>query len=103
MKIPGMVEDERLDAGCIHKIGYQPTNIKKENYQEKKWEDLLGLWRHFNHHLVHTIRSVDPACLTHVWVVDTDTRYSLFELITDYLRHLEDHLNQVDENLKATV
>ena len=92
------------DSLSFPDYGDQNTNwIKIQNYQAKKWKELLDLWRYFNHHLAHTIRSVDPSCLTHVWVVDTDTRYSLFELMTDYLRHLEDHLNQVDENLKAAV
>ena len=77
--------------------------VRIQDYQEIKWEKLLGLWRYFNHHLAHTIRSVDPSCLTHVWVVDAGTRYTLFELMTDYLRHLELHLNQVAENLEAAV
>jgi len=73
--------------------------VKIQNYQAQKWEELLGLWRYFNHHLACTIRSVDPSCLTHVWVVDADTGFTLFELMTDYLRHLELHLNQVAETL----
>ena len=73
--------------------------VKIQNYQEKKWEELLGLWRYFNHHLAHTVRSVDPSCLSNVWEIDAKTSASLFELMTDYLRHLELHLNQVTETL----
>ena len=73
--------------------------VRIQNYQEQKWEELLGLWRYFNRHLARTIRSVDPSCLTHVWVIDSDTRFTLFELMTDYLRHLELHFNQIAETL----
>jgi hypothetical protein len=62
---------------------------------------LLSLWRHFNIQLAEIIRSADPACLAHVWLVDANTSFTLFELMTDYLRHLELHLNQIAETLEA--
>ena len=73
--------------------------VKIQNYQNQKWEELLNLWRYLNHHLARTIHSVDPSCLTHVWIVDADTRFTLFELMTDYLRHLELHLDQIATTL----
>jgi hypothetical protein len=75
--------------------------VKIQNYQAQKWEELIGLWRFFNRHLAHTICSVDPACLNHFWQVDPNTRFTLFELMIDYLRHLELHLNQITETLEA--
>ena len=75
--------------------------VKIQNYQVQKWEELIDLWRYFNRHLAHTISSVDPAYLTHFWQVDADTRFTLFELMTDYLRHLELHLNQIAETLEG--
>ncbi len=75
--------------------------VKIQNYQAQKWEELIGLWRFFNRHLAHTICSVDPACLTHFWQVDANTRFTLFELMIDYLRHLELHLNQITETLES--
>jgi hypothetical protein len=73
--------------------------VRIQNYQDRTWEELLGLWRYFNIQLAYIIRSVDPSCLTNVWQIDAKSSASLFELMTDYLRHLELHLNQVAETL----
>jgi len=75
--------------------------VRIQNYRDRKWEELLGLWRHFNIQLAYIIRSVDPACLSHVWQLDAKTRVTLFDLMTDYLRHLEDHLDQIADTLDA--
>jgi hypothetical protein len=73
--------------------------VRIQNYQEQKWGELLSLWRYFNIQLAYIIRSVDPSCLTNVWEIDAKSNASLYELMTDYLRHLELHLNQVAETL----
>jgi hypothetical protein len=75
--------------------------VRIQQYQDRTWEDLLGLWHHFNIQLAHLIRSVDPACLSHVWEVDPKTSLTLFDLMTDYLRHLEVHLDQITDTLDA--
>lgn len=75
--------------------------VRIQNYQERNWEELLGLWRHYNIHLADIIRSVDPSCLSNVWQIDTETSITLFELMADYLRHLEDHLHQINDTLEA--
>ncbi len=75
--------------------------VRIQNYQDRQWKELLGLWRHFNIQLAHIIRSVDSACLSHVWQLDAKTRVTLFDLMTDYLRHLEDHLDQITDTLDA--
>lgn len=83
---------------------YGPDNnhwVRIQNYQDRTWEEILGLWRHFNIQLAHIIRSVDPACLSHVWKVDLKSSFTLFDLMTDYLRHLEVHLDQITDTLDA--
>ena len=72
-----------------------------QNYQERTWTELLDLWCAFDIHIAQIIRSVNPACLSHVWQVDPTTRYTLFDLMVDYLRHLKDHVNQIDDTLDA--
>jgi hypothetical protein len=72
-----------------------------QNYQDRTWQELLGLWRHFNGQLAHIIRSVDPSCLTHVWMIDAQNSLTLFDLMTDYLKHLELHLDQITDTLKT--
>ena len=75
--------------------------VRIQNYQDRTWEELLDLWRHFNIQLAYIIRSVDPACLGHVWQLDAKTRVTLFDLMTDYLRHLEIHLDQITDTLET--
>jgi len=72
-----------------------------QSYQGASWHALLDLWRFFNLHLAHVIRHVDEACIDRIWAVDEDTFITLGELMTDYLRHLRDHLQQIQENIEA--
>ena len=71
--------------------------VSIQNYQEAPWDDLLALWRYFNFHLAHVIRTVDERCTDHIWIVDEDTWIALGELMIDYLRHLKDHVQQIRE------
>ena len=78
-----------------------PGQHDSQNYQNRKWDELLDLWRLYNVQLAYLIRSVDPACLNHVWHVDAQNEISLFDLMTDYLRHLKIHIDQIADNLAA--
>ena len=69
--------------------------VSIQGYQATSWHDLLALWRYFNMHLAHVIRTVDEDCQDHIWVVDEDTAVTLGELMIDYLRHLQDHMQQI--------
>jgi hypothetical protein len=75
--------------------------VRIQNYQDRPWHELLSLWRYYNIQLVSIIRCVDPSCLDHVWHIDTQNKISLFDLMTDYLRHLKIHLDQIADNLAA--
>ena len=70
-----------------------------QGYQDSPWDDLLDLWRYFNLHLSHVIRRVDEKCIDHRWVIDEDTTITLGGLMIDYLRHLNDHLQQIQKNI----
>jgi hypothetical protein len=73
--------------------------VSIQNYQEAPWDDLLALWRYFNLHLARVIRTVNERSIDHVWVVDEDTSITLGALMIDYLRHLNDHLQQIRERI----
>ena len=75
--------------------------VKIQNYQNRDWEELLMLWRYFNIQLAHVIRTVDASSLNHAWELNAQTRFTLFDLMTDYLRHLSVHLDQISDNLNA--
>jgi hypothetical protein len=77
--------------------------VSIQKYQERIWPELLSLWRQYNYQLAHILRSVGPECLSHAWQVDSKTRITLFNLMTDYKRHLEDHLIQIGDTLNATM
>ena len=76
--------------------------VSIQSYQEVSWDDLLNLWRYFNFHLAHIIRTVDEACLDRIWVVDEDTSITLGELMIDYLRHLQDHMQQINNIIASS-
>jgi hypothetical protein len=75
--------------------------VRIQNYQDRTWEELLGLWRFYNVQLAYIIRSADPSCLNHVWQLDAENRVTLFDLMTDYLKHIEAHLDQITDTLEA--
>ena len=77
---------------------YGPDNskwIKVQKYQERRWADLLELWRHLNLHLVWMVRTVDENSLGHSWQAGPGKTITLAEMMSDYLRHLNDHLEQI--------
>jgi hypothetical protein len=76
--------------------------VRIQNYQNRAWEELLGLWRLYNMQLAAIIRSADPSCLNHFWQFNAQIRVTLFDLMVDYLRHLEDHLAQINNTLAAS-
>ena len=77
------------------------TWISIQKYGEAPWEELLSMWRYYNLHLARVIRIVDPDCIDHLWIVNKDTSISLGDLMTDYLRHLKDHIQQIEQNLST--
>ena len=75
------------------------TWVSIQCYQNAPWDDLLDLWRYFNLHLARVIRTVNEECIDNTWVVDKDTSITLGELMIDYRRHLNVHLQQIKERI----
>ena len=71
--------------------------VKIQKYQEVSWNDLLVLWQGLNRHLARVIRNVNETCIDHIWMVDEDNSITLGELMIDYLRHLKDHIVQIED------
>ena len=83
---------------------YEQDNIhwvRIQNYHSRIWSELIVLWHYFNTQLAYIIRSVDPSCLSHFWQVDSKTSVTLFDLMTNYQRHLKAHLDQISDTLNA--
>lgn len=75
--------------------------IAIQNYQTEEWNDLIQLWKYANRHVVHVIRNIDPDKLDNVWISGSGESVSLRAMASDYLRHLELHLNEIDELSEA--
>jgi hypothetical protein len=76
---------------------YQDMWVNAQGYNDTSWQELVELWRLYNHHLAHVMRRVPQEKL------EVECRIGEFEpvalgfLITDYLDHLNHHLRQIDE------
>lgn len=70
--------------------------IAAQNYRSENAESLIRLWQYANLHLVHVIRNVDSERLDNEWIDACGKRVSLKDMILDYLRHFEDHLQELE-------
>ncbi|WP_165042718.1 DinB family protein [Dysgonomonas sp. ZJ709] len=71
--------------------------IAIQNYQKEDWFLLVQLWKYSNLHIIHVMKNVDPDKLDCKWISAPGKEVSLKDMIMDYLRHLELHLDEIDE------
>jgi len=72
--------------------------ISIQNFQDEHWEDLIQHWKYIHFHLIHVIKNVNPEKLDNEWISGSSYgNVSLKEMITDFLRHFELHLNEIRE------
>lgn len=72
--------------------------IAIQNYQNENWDDLIQLWKFSHLHLIHVIDNVDQDKLEKEWI--SESKYGnikLKDMITDFLRHFNLHLNEIQE------
>lgn len=72
--------------------------IKTEKFNKAKFIDLISLYKYFNILLAHLIENVDESKLANIWKRE-DKELTLKEIMTDYLRHLKDHIKHFEERL----
>lgn len=76
--------------------GYEQNAwVSVQNYKERSWSELLGLWEQLNRHLIHVMASVPPSRLATPCVVGDNEQVTLGWLMSDYVRHLRQHLSQI--------
>lgn len=78
-------------------LGNNDRWIAIQDYQTENWTDLVQLWKHANLHIIHVIRHVNPDKLDNEWITALGDKVSLKAMITDYLRHFELHLGEIEE------
>jgi hypothetical protein len=84
--------------------GYENEKwLAAEHWNGLSWREILNLFLSYNLFLVHLIRNVDPENLAHRWFGRDrlgERIYTLEEIIIDYRKHLQEHLEQF-ENQRA--
>jgi len=70
-----------------------------EHYNEMRFSDLLTLWMLYNVLIGNIIRSADPEKLQNYWDRG-ERRNTLLELMTDYVRHLKEHIASLTDALE---
>ena len=77
--------------------------VRSQNYNAIEWPELIEFWRHYNLHLAHIIRNIDPEALgVHCKIGDYEP-VSLSFLTEDYVVHLKHHLAKIEDRAKGEV
>ena len=78
-------------------LGNNDRWIAIQNYQTEDWGNLIQLWKYTNLHFVHVVRNVNTEKLDNEWITALGEKVSLRNMISDYLRHFQLHLNEINE------
>jgi predicted protein tyrosine phosphatase len=71
--------------------------IAIQDYQHSDWVNLVALWKSFNLHMVHLIKSIDKNALNNYWTDYEGNRVTLAEMIAGYPQHLKLHIGDIAE------
>jgi hypothetical protein len=75
--------------------GYEQEEwVRIQRYQSEEWKFLVTLWEQYNTHLLHVIVRISDEALQHSLTID-GTTVTLDFVVTDYLRHMKHHINQI--------
>ncbi|EHQ89128.1 hypothetical protein [Desulfosporosinus youngiae] len=66
-----------------------------QDYQGMPLDEIISLWTVFNRHLLRGIGRIPEEKLGYVCDIGDNQFCTFWELIQDYLRHMEHHLKQI--------
>jgi hypothetical protein len=69
--------------------------VSSQHYQQEPWSDLIDLWYAYNSHLAHVISGIHPDSLTATCDVGGPLPLTLEQVVRDYVRHVEHHIDQI--------
>lgn len=69
--------------------------VLANDYQNAESNVLVEFWLSINRHILHLIQNQTEETLAYTIILDSKTESDLRFLITDYIEHLEYHLNQI--------
>lgn len=73
----------------------QESWVATQGYATESWSDLVDLWRLYNRHLLHIIRTVKQTALPVPCAIGGSAPVPLSEVMSSYVDHLEHHLAQI--------
>ena len=75
---------------------YEQTEwVRTQGYQNESWERLIELWKEYNLHLLHIASAIPADRLGSFCFIGDDEPVTLEYLVTDYVRHLKHHIEQI--------
>ncbi len=74
----------------------QEAWVAVQRYRDRPWAELVDLWVALNRHLAAIIESVPAARLQTRCVIGSEEPRPLEWVMSDYLRHLRHHLEQIE-------
>ena len=75
--------------------------IAIQDYEHENWKELVQLWKSVNLHFVLVISVVQQDKLQQKWNAAPGVPVSLEEMVVDYLRHFNLHLDEIGALMKA--
>lgn len=81
----------------IYRTYNQTDLIRINQYQEMDINELLQLWYTLNNQIIRIFKAVKMEALEYKIQLTDDSIVDLRFLMTDYVEHLEHHINQIKE------
>lgn len=78
-----------------HRPYNQIELVNLNQYQETDIKELTQLWFSINNQIVRIMKSVDENALDYKIILSDESVIDLRFLMTDYVEHLEHHINQI--------
>lgn len=71
--------------------------IAIQNYEEEDWNNIINLWKYSHLHIAHVMGNINPSKLENEWLHNDKDGISLKEMVIDFLRHFQLHLDEITE------
>ncbi len=71
--------------------------IAIQKYQEANWHELVQLWKYAHLHFAYVIQHINPEKLQNEWISEQNKKVTLEEMIEDFPRHFNLHINEIVE------
>ena len=84
-----------LEKPYRHRPYNQINLVNLNQYQTKEINELTQLWFSLNKQILRIMKSVDEEALDYKIILSDESIIDLRFLMTDYVEHLEHHINQI--------